>query len=125
LIRFDGLYVSEPLGDGSYRSFFRFYPNGEVVSSSVLATGTPEQVWAWLGSEGRTDSKGRFEVADGEVSFYTIFPGSIDYRDGTEFPEIRVEYKGPILEDGSLRMQFHSLLTDNRGEETYRFAAIA
>jgi hypothetical protein len=96
-----------------------------VVSASVVALGKPEEVWAWLGSEGRTDSRGRYEVSNSEISFYTVFPGSIDYRDGTETPDIRVEYKGSIIEDGSLFLYSHSLLTDHRDEETYRFAAIA
>jgi len=125
LIRFDGLYFSKPLGDGSYRSFLRFFANGEVVSASVQTPATPKDVWAWLGASGRTDSKGEFQISGSEISFYTVFPGSIDYRDGTEFPEIRVEYAGSITEDGSLTLQFHSVLTDSRGEETYSFALIA
>jgi hypothetical protein len=119
MIRYDGLYVSETAGE--YRYYLRFFSSGEVVSASVVEPSKAQMVGSWLGMPGNSGPKGRFQEQAGQVSFETVFPGWVDYRDGTEGDDIRVEYEGSILEDGALMLKSHSFATGYRDELRYRF----
>ena len=122
-LRFDGLYVSNLL-DGGYRSYLRFLSDGQVFSASVAEPSKPEQVWTWLGTYGYTSPSGRYTEDGSTLSFETVLLGSVDYRDGSETPDIRVEYSGSILGDGSLSLDCHSHATGYRATETYEFRLV-
>ena len=122
MIRYDGLYATEPQDD--YRYYLRFFPTGQVASASVVEPSTAHQVGQWLGMPGHNDPTGSFQVRENSLSFETVNQGWVDYRDGTESEEVRVEYEGFILGDGSLMLQSHSLATGHRDELTYRFESL-
>ena len=103
-IRFDGVYQT-PVG-GSLFLYFRFYPDGSVVSA--LSTGTATQVAKFL--------RRHLEVSgDG---FYSISGDRVKLRVVTRRGE--VDYWGRIGRD-SLQLFSYSNVTNRRDTRQYKF----
>lgn len=117
-LRFDGLYVADL---ESHYSFIRFYADGSLASASVSKPATATEVWVWLGEPGRYESRGTYLVTGSEIEFDSTLPGSYDPRDGTECPEVRVNYKGSIQSDGALNLHSRSEATGHEMDAIYRF----
>lgn len=60
-LRFDGFYIASPEGD--FRPYYRFYPNGLMVSAVTCAT--PAQAYEWLNET--QDEGGKFVTKNGEL----------------------------------------------------------
>lgn len=69
LLRFDGLYrqrIPQAATSGaSYRNFFRFYPDGECITSLIVADAAPEKIAVWFNRDSQT--KGKSEVSGDKV----------------------------------------------------------
>lgn len=120
-LRFDGLYVADL---EECLSFIRFYEDGSLASASVSRPATASQVWVWLGQPDGFESRGTYQLNGPEIEFDSTQPGSFDLRDGTEFPEVRVNYKGSTLVDGALSLHSRSEATGHEMDAIYRFEPI-
>lgn len=60
-LRFDGFYIASPEGD--FRPYYRFYPNGLMVSAVTCAT--PAQAYEWLNET--QNEGGKFVTQNGEL----------------------------------------------------------
>jgi hypothetical protein len=104
LLKFDGFYVCNEAGSGypNY-SILRFYPNGEVVSASVLdkesknLTETLSHVKVWL-----TNKMTKDPLGESSLGTYQSTPDSLHFNCG------RVEYDGVVADGDKLVLEVTS-----------------
>jgi hypothetical protein len=76
-IRFDGLYVHA--SSEGVLTWFRFYPDGVVVSASTTAA-TPAQVARWLRRGHPHSSSGQWRLDEERLTFdATCSAGTVEY----------------------------------------------
>jgi hypothetical protein len=106
-VRFDGVYQSPLIRDSgtpSY-SYLRFYEDKTVINC-----GTADKVKnliKWFNKEHSAVGKGKYKISGNQISF--TVRGSVNY-------------KGSILDDGSLLLDWYSRDNENSGSYKYSFA---
>src|SRR5690606_20822825 len=108
LIRFDGLYQTvcdyeDEDDDEGEMSFLRFYPNGKVIGVGTECDATASDLKDWFNPEKEYVSVGNYVIKGRKLIFHTTS------RVG------RVNYKGRIKRNGSVKIKFKSLITGYNG----------
>jgi hypothetical protein len=119
-LHYDGLYTSksEDKFEGkNFNDYLRFYPDGTVVS--VLSTGDPALIAAWLNRNGKHD-RGTYAItanaAQPQIQFIIKslpFPG---------YAGVTIAYQGTLQND-KLTLQSESS-NGHREQRTYEFVAV-
>ncbi|MHB8875144.1 MAG: hypothetical protein ACYC8T_15770 [Myxococcaceae bacterium] len=122
VLRFEGLYQSQPSspkGD-PYWSYFRFYPDGTV--RDVSSTGKPEEVARWIGNAGTGTGTGKWELTGRHLSFVT----RVAFRSNKEQRKevIEVAYSGSLRDDGTLELTSESKYNGYRGKVLLSFVKL-
>jgi len=79
-LKYDGVYMSgkEDSDDESYRTYLRFYPDGDVIA--VGSTGQPEDIRKWFSKESPVLSRGKVTVKGKRIFFSAVSAeGAVDY----------------------------------------------
>lgn len=110
-LKYDGVYMSEEKVASDmttrYRSYIRFYPEGDVIV--VSSTGRPEDLKKWFSKDHATVSKGKFTIQGNRISFSAVSSkGTVDYSGEIEGDQIRLNY--------------YSHMNQRRDSTTYNFA---
>jgi hypothetical protein len=108
-IQYHGLYVSP---ESNYFQYFRFYPDGTVLS--VSSTGTAKQVSQWLTRDNaKSNSAGAYLTSDENIQFSTVSPSG------------RVDYVGRQADGGwQLLLHSHSHINGHESYGVWRFEEI-
>jgi hypothetical protein len=122
LIRTDGLYVSSPSSKkGESASVLRFYPDGTVLSASVVNAGphNVEQIARWLTPTHNALARGHVEFSESTTpSEYTIEGTEVHFS--VVLPKGEIEYRGTVHGD-ALNLEVYSHITKYRSRELYQF----
>jgi hypothetical protein len=115
LIRFDGVYKSNPSdGKEPYCHYLRFYPKGSVMTVSTDCDQSAlSEIQEWLtfkssGAKAEGISRGRSKIVDNKISFSAVS------REGT------VSYRGEI-ENDYIHLKIYSSINKNHREDSYTF----
>lgn len=109
-LRYDGVYMCEEMLASNkttrYRSYIRFYPEGDVIA--VSSTGRPEELKKWFSKEHAHVSKGKLTIQGNRISFSAVSSNGA------------VDYSGEIDGD-QIRLNYFSHMNQRRGAEVYLF----
>jgi hypothetical protein len=115
LVRFDGVYISNPSDDKEpYCHYLRFYPKGSVITVSTdCDQSSLSEIQEWFtfknsGAKAAGFSRGRAKIVDNKISFSAVS------REGT------VSYWGEI-ENDYIHLKNYSSINKNRSEDSYTF----
>ncbi|NOT73771.1 MAG: hypothetical protein HOP08_02500 [Cyclobacteriaceae bacterium] len=114
LLRFDGLYQTEPEVDpetsDTTTNFIRFYPDGKVIT--VGSTGKAYDLKGWFNLRHDDISQGEYKITNRKIEF------SSTSSYGT------VTYEGEINRDQTLILNVKSMINDYHGLEKYFFIRV-
>lgn len=113
-LRFDGLYWATGLTKlgSEIIEYFRFYPDGSVLSVSTAPEKSPKDIFAWLRPGGTHTGAGRYLVKGSEIEFST------NIGEGT-----RADYRGTI-DRNSLRLHSYFYYSGTDQTKEYRFVKV-
>ncbi|WP_103068598.1 hypothetical protein [Aquimarina sediminis] len=117
MIKFNGLYETkceyEEDNEEGTQGYLRFYSNGKVISASTECEATALDLKDWFNLEMEYLSIGNYKLNGQRIRFSTTS------RNG------KVNYKGQINKDGTLKLKSKSLINGYKSREEYLFVKVS